>query len=59
MRLTAREVITVLRNLGFELDMPTLWQWKARGHLSPGHGYDLDEIGAYLNRRATRELKAS
>lgn len=57
MRLTAREAIRVLHALGFEMDVPTLWQWKARGHISGGHGYDLDEIGAYLNRRATRETR--
>lgn len=31
----------------------TIRQWKRRGHLSPGPGYHLGEIAAYLDRRDT------
>lgn len=29
----------------------TLRQWKARGHITRGRGYDLIELTAYLERR--------
>ena len=29
-----------------------LWQWRRRGHIGPGPGYDMAEIIAYVDRRA-------
>lgn len=31
-----------------------LWQWRRRGHIGPGPGYDLDEIMEYLKKRGVR-----
>ena len=56
-RLSAAQTIAALRHLGFELQPTTLWQWKYRGHITPGRGYDPTEIAAYLHRRARHELE--
>lgn len=56
-RLSAAETIAALRHLGFQLQPTTLWQWKYRGHLTPGRGYDPAEIADYLHTRARRELE--
>jgi hypothetical protein len=53
-RLTAREAAGGLRILGFAVSPVALRLWRHRGHIGPGPGYDVDEIAAYLHRRATR-----
>jgi hypothetical protein len=56
MRVPARVAVAALKQLGFEKVSPdALRQWRHRGYLSPGRNYDLDEIGAFLAWRATRE----
>lgn len=58
-RLTATEAVNALNHQGFKLTKSALWQWRHRGHISPERGYDVDEIVAYLLKRATREKQAA
>lgn len=53
MRLSSRDVVAALRHLDFEVSAAALRQWRSRGHIGPGPGYDVDEIATYLHRRAT------
>jgi hypothetical protein len=53
MRQSSRVTVKAMRNLGFEVSAAALRQWRARGHIGPGPGYDEDEIAAYLIRRVT------
>ena len=53
MRLSSRAAVAAMRNLGFEVSAAALRQWRSRGHIGPGPGYDEDEIAAYLHRRVT------
>lgn len=55
MRLTARQAVAAMTKLGFDVSAAALRQWRHRGHIGPGPGYDPDEIAEYLRRRATRE----
>lgn len=59
MRLTATEAVNALNHLGFNLTRSALWKWKSRGHISSQRGYDVDEIAAYLHRRATRDQEVA
>ena len=59
-RLPARAVILLLHQEAAKgrpelaITVATLWQWRRRGHIGPGPGYDLDEIVAYLESRKAR-----
>lgn len=58
MRLTAREVIQALAHHGFTVPTAaTLRQWKARGKLSPGRGYDAAEVLALYRERLARATR--
>lgn len=41
-------------NEDYRVRAATLRQWKTRGHISRGPGYDLTEITRYLDHRGTR-----
>lgn len=41
-------------NEDYRVRAATLRQWKTRGHISAGPGYDLTEITSYLDNRGTR-----
>lgn len=60
MRLSAREVIQALAHHGFTVPTAaTLRDWKRRGHLSSGRGYDPGEIIDLLRGRETRRSRAA
>ena len=40
----------------FNVGKATVRQWKSRGRISKGEGYDLDEITRYLDSRDTRAV---
>lgn len=53
--MSAHEVARAIGNLGFpRVTESTLRQWRRRGHIGRGPGYDPDEIADYLRRRLTR-----
>ncbi|MGH3095492.1 MAG: hypothetical protein ACRDMV_05765 [Streptosporangiales bacterium] len=55
MRLTAREVIRALTHHGFPVpSTATLRDWRRRGYISPGRGYDAAEVIALQRTRMTR-----
>ena len=41
-------------NQDYRVRAATLRQWKTRGHISAGPGYDLTEITSYLDGRGSR-----
>lgn len=58
-RLPARLVVLLLAREAAARNRPelavttaALWQWRHRGHIGPGPGYDMAEVIAYLDRRA-------
>lgn len=51
MRMTAREAAGALLGLGFAgVSAAALRQWRRRGHIGSGPGYDPAEIANYLMR---------
>ena len=59
MNIPARHAVAALRHLGFTVSEAALRQWRHRGHIGPGPGYNVDEIAAYLRHRATREKRTA
>lgn len=65
-RLSAAAVVLLLHreaaaNNRPELAVTTaaLWQWRRRGHIGPGPGYNPTEILAYLDRRGQLDSQVS
>lgn len=54
MRDASRDAVRALRNLGFDVSASALRQWRHRGHIGQGPGYDVEEIAAYIIRRVER-----
>jgi hypothetical protein len=53
-RASAATVALVLAREAVDVKAATLRQWRARGHLSQGRGYDLIEILAYIDKRGEK-----
>lgn len=55
-RVPAAAALLLLSGSGIVISPATLRQWKRRGHLSDGRGYDPRELLAHVERRSTRPL---
>jgi hypothetical protein len=56
-RVPAALAVLLLAGSGILVKPATLCQWRKRGHIGPGPGYDLDEIVTYIDRRGRLDVQ--